>query len=175
MAAEAATGHEGESLPALVEQARWSRHSVAEGCTDQGYASDAVYRALAAKRVTAFVPHQRQMLSREPARTARERCKSPPGVGAAVDRMTHGEGAISELKLCHRLDRARCRGTPKLQVQLLPAATAINLKRLLGRPSAGENARAGDRDAAVRRHLQLIGACLHWLSDRGASGSLTGS
>ena len=166
--AEPATGHEGDSLPALLERARWARHQAGEVCADQGYASDAVYRALEAERVTAFIPPRRHMLGREPARAARERCKSPPGATAAIDRMTHGEGAISELELQHALDRARCRGTPKLRVQLLLAATAINLKRLLSRPSAADNGRASDYEATVRRHLHLIGYCFGWLSDREA-------
>lgn len=173
MSAEAATGHEGDSLPALVDRARWARHTVTEVCADQGYASDATYRALEAKGVAAYIPPQRQMLVRGPARVARERCESPPGIAAAIDRMAHAEGAISELKLRHGLARARCRGTPKLQVQLLLAATAINLKRLLSGPSAAENAGAGEDGGVERRHLQLIRACLSWLSDREAVGSLT--
>lgn len=72
--------------------------------------------------------------------------------------MTHGEGAISELKLQHALDRARCRGTPKLRVQLLLAATAINLKRLLSRPSAADNGRAGNYEATVRRGAPSVTA-----------------
>ena len=176
--AEAATGHEGGSLPAIVERARWARHEVAEVCADQGYASDTVYRALAAKQVTAFIPPQRNMRQTDHGQAARERCKSPPGVEAAIDRMTHGEGAISELKLRHGLDRARCRGTPKLSVQLLLAATAINLKRLLSRPQATENGQAGvhgDHQAVVWRQLQTVRVCLRWLGRADAVGSLTGS
>ena len=132
-------------------------------------------RALEAKRV---IPPQRRMLGGERAQAARARCKSPPGIKAAVDRMTHGEGAISELKLRHGLDRARCRGTPKLQVQLLLAATAINLKRLLDRPSVAEDGQVGDNGQHrlfIRRQLQILRACLRWLGDRGPGGSLTGS
>lgn len=174
VAAESATGHEGDSLPAIVERARWARHEVAEVCADQGYASDAVYRALAAEQVAAFIPPQRNMRRTAHGQAARKRCQSPPGVEAAIDRMTHGEGAISELKLRHGLDRARCRGTPKLQVQLLLAATAINLKRLLGRPSAAEGRLAGDH-GLIARHLKILRACLRWLGRDEASGSLTGS
>jgi transposase len=172
--AEPATGHEAEHLVQIVERARWAGHQVSELCADQGYAADAVYQALAAKRVAAFIPPQKQMLGREPARAARARCQSPPGVGAAIDRMTHGEGAISELKLQHALERARCRGTRKLQLQLLLAATAINLKRLLTQPEAAASAAAGDKTATAR-HLQLITACLNWLRHTHQAGSLTGS
>ncbi len=176
--AEPATGHEGDSLPALVERARWARHQSTEVCADQGYASDAVYRALEAKRVAAFIPPQRRMLGGEPAQAARARCKSAPGIGAAVDRMTHGEGAISELKLRHGLNRARWRGTPKLQIQLLLAATAINLKRLLSRPSAPEDGQAGDQGdhhVLIGRHLKILGACLRWLAIDDVTCSLTDS
>jgi len=171
--AEPATGHEGQALGSIIDRVRWARHAATEVCADQGYGSDATYRALAAQGVTAFIPPQRQMLGREPAQAAQARCKSPPGIAAAIDRMTHGEGAISELKLRHGLDRARCRGTRKLQVQLLLAATAINLKRLTSRPPGAENA-AGDKSAA-RQQLRILTACLDWLRRHDAEGSLTGS
>ncbi|MDP9399987.1 MAG: transposase [Actinomycetota bacterium] len=171
--AEKATGHEADSLPAIIDRARWARHQVTELCADQGYASDAVYRMLEAKQVTAFVSPQPNMLGREPARAARRRCKRPPGVGAAVDRMTHGEGAISELKLQPALDRARCRSTAKLQLQLLLAATAVNLKRLLSRPQAASGCAGGDH-AAARQLLAVINARLRWL-DVLASPSPAGS
>jgi hypothetical protein len=44
--------------------------------------------------------------------------------------MADAEGVISELKLRHGLDRARCRGTPLFHIQLLLGCAAINLKRL---------------------------------------------
>ena len=74
----------------------------------------------------------------------------------------------------HGIDRARCRGTRQLQVQLLLAATAINLKRLLTRPAAAQNAAAGDGTVA-RRHLQTIRACLDWLRRNEPASSVTGS
>lgn len=124
-------------------------------------------------------------------RAARERCKTAVGVGAAIDRITHGEGAISELKR-HGAGRARCRGTAKLQVQLLLAATAINLKRLITRSPAAENAAAGRNRAhdapitatsaphdavraAIHAHLTIIRACLRVLGPAGSPTSTTGS
>ncbi|MGI8513192.1 MAG: transposase [Solirubrobacteraceae bacterium] len=172
--AEPATGHEGEALGSIIDRARWARHAATEVCADQGYASDATYRALAAKGVTAFIPPQRQMLGLEPAQAARARCKSPPGIGAAIDRMTHAEGAISELKLRHGLDRARCAGTPKLQVQLLLAATAVNLKRLTSHPPAATSGQTGDA-SAIHHCLQTITTCLAWLHSHDQTSSLTGS
>ena len=161
--AEPATGHEGDALPAIIDRARWARHRVSEVGADQGYASAAVYQALEEMQAAAFIPPLPNMRHTEHGHAARSRCKSPPGIGVAIDRMTHAEGAISELKLHHALDRARCRGTAKLQVQLLLAATAINLKRLINRPHAASGAAGGDHHAAARAHLALIEACLDWL------------
>jgi transposase/IS5 family transposase len=173
--AEQATGHESDSLPAIIDRAKWLGHRVEEVCADAGYAADAVYTDLAEQNITAFIPPQKNMLARQGGQAARRRCKSPPGVSAAIDRMTHGEGAIAELKLQHALDRARCRGTAKLQTQLLLAATAINLKRLLSRPQAAENANAGDGHAAIRQQLTIITACLTSLTALQPTPSLTDS
>jgi len=141
--AERATGHEGTALPELVRRARWAGHQVAELVADSGYASQAVYRDLEARGVTALIPPQPNMLGHPEGRAARERCRSVLGRRAYVDRQAHGEGAICELKLRHALARARSRGTPKLQVQLLVAATAINLKRLMADQDAAQAAGAG--------------------------------
>ena len=103
--------------------------------------------------ITAYIPPQPNMRRTDHGHAARQRCKSPNGVGAAVDRITHGEGAIAELKR-HGAGRARCRGTRKVQIQLLLAATAINLKRLITRSSAAENAANGDD----HRHTAPIAA-----------------
>lgn len=117
------------------DAARWLRHQVSEIVADAGYASAATYRTLADRGITAYIPPQPNMRHTEHGQAARARCKTPFGVGAAIDRITHGEGAISELKR-HGAGRARCRGTRKFQAQLLLAATAINLKRLIDRPPA---------------------------------------
>jgi Transposase DDE domain len=71
--------------------------------------------------------------------------------------MTHGEGAIAELKLQHGLNRARCRGTPKFQVQLTLAATALNLKRLArqSEAAAGGQTGASASAAAAIWHYEL--------------------
>jgi hypothetical protein len=171
--AEPPTGHEADSLPIIIDRAKWLRHKVAEIVADAGYASDGVYTDLAARRIEAFIPPQPNMLKRVGGQAARKRCKTPRGVGAAVDRITHGEGAIAELKR-HGTDRARCRGTSKLQIQLLLAATAINLKRLTNRPPANENATAGDNNAA-RAHLAILNACLRALVADQTATSTTGS
>lgn len=177
VAAEPATGHEGTALPALIGRARWAGHAVTELAADAGYASAAVYDELAAKNITAFIPPLPNARVAASAVAARARCKTPAGVSAAIDRMTHGEGAINELKNCHALDRARSRGTAKLQIQLLLAATAINLKRLTSRPPAAENGAHGDQQAAtavptgasataraaIRAHVNIILTCLTWL------------
>src|SRR5436190_901196 len=171
--AEPATGHEADSLPVIIDRAKWLRHKVAEVVADAGYASDAVYTDLARRRIEAFIPPQPNMLKRAGGQAARARCKTPAGVGAAVDRITHGEGAIAELKR-HGAGRARCRGTAKLQTQLLLAATAINLKRLTSRPPAADNDCANDH-SAVRAHLAILNACLRALATDTTSTSTTGS
>jgi transposase len=171
--AELATGHEADSLAVIIDRAKWLRHKVAEIVADAGYASDAVYSDLAARSITAFIPPQPNMLKRPNGQAARTRCKSAVGVDAAVDRITHGEGAIAELKR-HGAGRARCRGTRKLQIQLLLAATAINLKRLTSHRPAIENTSASD-DNAARTQLAILHACLHALTAADDATSTTGS
>ncbi|MCA1681226.1 MAG: transposase [Actinobacteria bacterium] len=171
--AEPATGHEADSLPIIIDRSKWLRHKVAEIVADAGYASDAVYTDLAARRIMAFIPPQPHMLKLAGAKAARKRCRSPRGRDAALDRITHGEGAISELKR-HGAGRARCRGTAKMQIQLLLAATAINLKRLTTHPPAVEPASASDNTAA-RAHLAILNACLRALAADAATTSTTGS
>lgn len=171
--AEPATGHEADSLAIIIDRSKWLRHKVAEIVADAGYASNAVYTDLAQRRIMAFIPPQPNMLKRAGAQAARERCRSPRGRDAAIDRITHGEGAIAELKR-HGATRARCRGTAKLQIQLLLAATAINLKRLTTHAPAAENAGASDNTAA-RPHLAILNACLRALAADAATTSTTGS
>jgi len=189
--AERATGHEADSLPVIIDRARWLRHKVQEIVADAGYASAATYQALSERGITAYIPPQPNMHDTEHGQAARQRCKTPLGVGAAIDRITHGEGAISELKR-HGAGRARCRGTRKLQIQLLLAATAINLKRLISRPPAAEHADGGQvhaqkasiaaenvavtaHRAQIAAHLAIIAACLRVLSSAGSPTSTTGS
>jgi hypothetical protein len=64
--------------------------------------------------------------------------------------MTHAEGAIAELKNQHALGRMRSRGTPKAQIQLLMAATAVNLKRLARYAPAHTATANGDPRPAAR-------------------------
>jgi transposase len=111
--AEAATGHEGGALPGLIGRARWAGHAVTELAADAGYASAAVYDELAEANVTAFIPPLANARVAASAVAVRTRCRTPAGVSAAIDRMTHGEGAINELKNCHALGRARSRGQPR--------------------------------------------------------------
>jgi transposase len=159
--AELATGHEGDALGALVCRARWAGHRVTDITADQGYASQAVYQSLERLGVTAFIPPPaRHAQTVDEAARARARCRTPAGVQAATDRQAHGEGAISELKLRHGIGRARRRGTTALQVQLLLAATAVNLKRLAGRARAGEKPASGNRKPAGHRIRTILARCL---------------
>jgi hypothetical protein len=175
----------------IINRARWLRHKVSEIVADAGYASAGTYGMLDERGITAYIPPQPNMRHTDHGQAARQRCKTPTGVGAAIDRITHGEGAISELKR-HGAGRARCRGTAKLQVQLLLAATAINLKRLISRNPAAENVTAGEdhaqnapiatesssntaHRAQIAAHLTIIAACLRVLSSAASPTSTTGS
>lgn len=175
--AEPATGHEADSLPVIIDRARWLRHKADEIVADAGYASAGTYQMLEDREITAYIPPQPNMRHTDHGQAARQRCKTPVGVGAAIDRITHGEGAISEIKR-HAAGRARCRGTAKLQIQLLLAATAINLKRLITRPGAAENTAAGqdhtDR-AQLIAHLTILNTGLRALTGAATPTSTTGS
>ena len=103
--------------------------------------------------------------------------RTPSGRDAAFDRQAHAEGAISELKH-HGADRARCRGTRLLQLQLLTAATAINLKRLLKADAAGAGGQTGDPRTRAATTLALISLLTTTLDEIGrltAAHSSTGS
>jgi transposase len=158
--AEPATGHEADALPELVRRARWAGHRVAELAADCGYASRAAYRDLAGAGVLALIPPQPNMLGHPEGRAAQARCRTRAGHDAQIERQAHAEGAICELKLRPALARARCRGTPKLQVQLLLGATAINLKRLVSHADAAQAAAAG-RDQRVGSPIWTYELCLN--------------
>ena len=140
--AERATGSEADCLIDLVTRARFAGHTVAELAADSGYASQDAYATLDALKTVALIPPQ-PGAKHPAAEHARERMRTPTGRDAAFDRQAHAEGAIAELKH-HGADRARCRGTRLLQLQLLAAATAINLKRLLKANDAGAGGQTGD-------------------------------
>jgi len=139
--AEPATGSEADCLTDIVTRARFAGHAVTELAADAGYASQDSYAALAKLKTTALIPPQ-PAAKHDAAAKARERMRTPTGRDAAIDRQAHAEGAIAELKR-HGADRARCRGTRLVQLQMLAAATAINLKRLLDHGNAAQNGQIG--------------------------------
>lgn len=147
--AERATGGEGDALVGLIGRARWAGHAMVEVGADQGYAGREHYDRLRDLGCVAFVPPQPNMLGHEQGQAARRRCRTPIGRSVAIDRQTHAEGAICELKNQHALARARWRGTGRLQVQLLLAATAINLKRLTSRRGAADQVIERDQTGQV--------------------------
>ena len=103
--------------------------------------------------------------------------RTPTGRDAAFDRQAHAEGAIAELKR-HGADRARCRGTRLLQLQLLAAATAINLKRLLKADAATADGQTGDPATAAATTPILIALLTSTLDEIGrlaAADTSTGS
>ena len=151
--AEHATGSEADCLKDLVTRARFAGHKVSELAADSGYASQDSYAVLEKLKTTALVPPQ-PGAKHDAAVAARKRMQSPTGRDAAFDRQAHAEGAISELKR-HGADRARCRGTRLLQLQLLAAATAINLKRLLAAQDAASRGQTSDPAAHTTEILTL--------------------
>jgi len=174
--AESAAGSEADALEALIGRARFAGHAVSEVGADAGYASQASYATLDALKATALIPPQPG--ARHPAaEAARARMRTPVGRDTAIDRQTHAEGAIAELKH-HGMSRARCRGTRKTQLQLLAAATAINLKRLLTAQNARSDRQPGANGtphAAITGLLDILTRCLTELGHPAAAESSTGS
>ena len=164
---ETADGHEGDALEPIVERSRFACPELASVGADQGFAAERVWKAMAAERITAYVPPQRTMLpadsepktdAQREALAARERCKSPAGVWAHKRRMADAEGVIGELKTQHGLDRARCRGTPLFHVQLLVGCAALNLKRLATHAGEAAEGRAAQPAEGQAVTLRAVGA-----------------
>ena len=174
--AETATGSEADALETLIGRARFAGHAAREVGADAGYASLASYTKLESMKALALVPPQ-PGARHAAAEAARARIRTPTGRDVAVDRQTHAEGAIAELKH-HGMRRARCRGTRRTQLQLLAAATAINLKRLLSAQQARSDEQPDDRStrhATITGLLVLLTRCLTELGDLPATQSSTGS
>jgi transposase len=187
--AESAAGSEADVLDVVVGRARFAGHTVSELGADSGYASASSYAQLEDLGVVAYIPPMPNA-KHQPALDARALMRTPVGVDVKIERTVHAEGAISELKR-HGLGRARSRGTRKLQLQLLAAATAINLKRLLDREDAhGRHDASDSRSRAARtrhtsttaarlliaaRMLVLLTATLDEIGRRSAANTSTGS
>lgn len=166
---EQADGYEGDGLAPLLDRARFACPELVSVGADQGYAAQRVYEETRRRRLVAYIPPQRTMLppaglaprtqAEAEAQAARARCKTEAGIVAHKRRMADSEGVISELKLRHALDRARCRGTPLFHVQLLLGCTAINLKRLARHaPQAASGAAAGPAAGAVAAPAHKLAA-----------------
>ncbi len=174
--AEHATGSEADALSDLVTRARFAGHRVSELAADSGYASEDSYAALSALKTEALIAPQ-PGAKHAAAQRARERMRTPVGRDAAFDRQAHAEGAIAELKR-HGAGRARCRGTRLMQLQLLAAATVINLKRLIAHHNGAERGQTGApaaRAAAIMSLTGLLARVLDEISRLAAADSSTGS
>jgi transposase len=174
--AERATGSEADAMEKLVRRARFAGHSAEELAADAGYASQDAYDTLTTLGATALIPPP-PGARHAAAEAARARMRTTTGRDAAFDRQAHAEGAIAELKR-HGADRARCRGTRLLQLQLLAAATAINLKRLLSHEDALGHTQTDDSTARLRtiRWLtDLLARCLNEIDRLAAADSSTHS
>ena len=174
--AKPATGSEADALEPLVGRARFAGHAAHEVGADAGYASLPGYAKLQALKSTALIPPQ-PGAQHPAAQAARARMRTPAGRDSAIDRQTHAEGAIAELKH-HGMRRSRCRGTRKTQLQLLAAATAINLKRLLTAQDAHSDGQTGDTAtnyAAITGLLNALNHCLAAIDRLTTTESSTGS
>jgi transposase len=161
--AEPATGSEADALESLIGRARFAGHAAREVGADAGYASLASYTRLESMKAVALIPPQ-PGAKHTAAQAARARMRTPTGRDVAIDRQTHAEGAIAELKH-HGMRRARCRGTRRTQLQLLAAATAINLKRLLTAQTARSDGHTGDSDTNHATITGLLDLLTHSLAE----------
>jgi transposase len=156
---EAADGYEGDALPPLLDRARFVCRELASVGADSAFSAERVWRGLAQRGLTAYLPPQPTMLpadgeprseAQRQALAARSRCKSERGVWAHKRRMADAEGVIGELKSRHGLARVRSRGTPLFHVQLLLACTALNCKRLADHVPQAADGVAGAPRATAR-------------------------
>jgi len=184
--AERATGSDADVLGVVVGRARFVGHTVGELGADSGYASADSYAQMQGLGVLAYIPPMPNA-KHQAALDARLLMRTPAGVDVKIERTVHAEGAIAELKR-HGLGRARSRGTRKLQLQLLAAATAINLKRLLAheeadgahdasasRPDLARARQTSARSLIAARMLALLTATLDEISRPAAADTSTGS
>ena len=166
---EQADGHEGDALVPIIDRARFAVPKLESLGTDQGYAAERVWDAVAEAGITAYVPPQRTMLpapgegpktsAQAAAQAARERCKTPTGVWSYIQRMGDAEGVVGELKRQHGMHRARSRGTPLFHLQLLLGCSALNLKRIAAHAGqAASGAAAGPRTAKAKATQAKEGA-----------------
>ena len=157
---ERAEGHEGDALAPILERVRSVLPELVSVGADQGFAAERVWEDAAERGIVAYIPPQKTRLPREGraprtkaqqlALAARTRAKNEHGLWAYRRRTVDAEGVIAELKNHHALDRARCRGTPTLHVQLLLGCAAINLKRLAAHaPTAQQGVAAAPRAATA--------------------------
>ena len=163
--AEHATGSEADCLKDIVQRARFAGHKVNELAADSGYACRGLLRHAGRAEDDGADRAAARRQARRRGRRARTDAH-PVGRDAAYDRQAHAEGAIAELKR-HGADRARCRGTRLLQLQLLAAATAINLKRLLAAQDAASRGQTSDPAANTAAILALTRFLLATLREIG--------
>jgi len=156
---ERADGHEGDALAPLVDRARFVCRQLVLVGADQGFAAERACGASSKSAAwTRSCLRSAQCCSRTagPRPTLSARRWAPAsaatptgGVWAHKRRMADAEGAVAELKDCHALDRARCRGTPLFHVQLLLGCTALNLKRLAAHADATDSQAAGPQTGQI--------------------------
>jgi hypothetical protein len=172
------TGFEGDGLAAILDRARFVIPRLRSVAADQGYAAERVWRECDRRRLRAYIPPPGFMLPPdgraqspvgEQALRARADAKSAEGIWAYAHRQADAEGVIAEAKVHGILARARSRGLPLVQVQLLVGFAAINCKRLARHAQTHEGQAAAARIAAqVADHRAAADA----RSDQAASPGL---
>ena len=130
-------GHEADSLPIIIDRARLVATPVSRSSRTP-VRTDGIYASLEARGSPAYIPPQPNMRKSEHGHAARARCKTP--VGSAL-RWTGSPTARARSLSSNATERTRPVSRDlEGSVQLLLAATAINLKRLMNRDPAAENA-----------------------------------
>ena len=102
----------------------------------------------------AYIPPQPHA-KLQAARDARARVRTPVGVAVKIERHRACRGRDRRTQ-APRLGRARSRGTRKLQLQLLAAATAINLKRLLAQDAYDNRSDADHQRQPATTAIRLL-------------------
>jgi hypothetical protein len=138
---ERATGSEADALQTLIRRVRFAGHSAAEVAADAGYASQDAYATLDALGATALIPPQTGRASRRGRGGARACAPRPAATPPSIAKRTPKAPSPNSSTT---VSGARCRGTRLVQLQMLAAATAITLKRLLSHQDALGHDQTGD-------------------------------
>ena len=144
--AESAMGHEADSLPVIIDRARWLRHKVAEIVADAGYASAGTYQMLERGGDHRVHPAAAEHAPHRP-RPRGPRTLQIAERGWCRGRPDHARrGRDREMKR-HGAGRARCRGTRE-------GADPAAARRDRDQPQTTDQPAAGRRERRRRRRTR---------------------